>query len=421
MSDVKIQAPIKVEVKVICIDDEGNMGEATFELPAMNYADKESIDAAIKEVSESDVIVKNNMRIATQKETWDYTIRERTGSDIQLAMPRTKCVNYWDRQPMKLTIHEIKQRIDLVEYIGQYVDLRRQGKEYAGLCPFHADSKPSFHVYRKKGKQRYQCFVCGAAGDLVDFVSEYNTADYRTAIKIIMGDSPETRTAPVKKIIEQPDPYADFEPLPLGNNLISVGDRLTVWNPKTKRPWIMNPVMVHRYKTGYVARVMFGDDKITPTVRWCRRKSDNLTGWVAYPFADENRDLYGNLKPFGQVIIVEGEKCADAGEEIFAGTDTSVISWAGGTNAINKTNWSVLNGRNVIGIPDADQPGNDAMFELSMIIDRMRFIIPTGEAKGFDIADRNFTHSEIIDWMMDRFGELSPSKQKLERMVANGY
>lgn len=320
---------------------------------------------------------------------------------------------------MKLTIHEIKQRIDLVEYIGQYVDLKRQGKEFVGLCCFHNDSKPSLQVFRKNGKQRFICPACGSAGDLVDFVSMYNSVSVRDAIKIIMNDSPTTRTAPVKKIIETPDPYADFEPIDLNDNYISVGEKITVWNPKTNKPWIMNPTMVHRYKTGYVVRVMFGDSKITPTVRMCKQLSTGLIGWVAYPFPEENRDFYGELKPFGQVLIVEGEKAADAGAVIFKNTDTSVISWAGGSNAINKTNWTPLKNRNVIGIPDNDQAGHDAMFELSLIIDRMRFIIPTGECKGFDIADRNFTHSELIDWMLNRFGELSPSKRKLERLLEN--
>lgn len=84
---IKIQAPIKVEIKVIVCDDEGNSGEVTFEMPAMRYPSKEEIDAAIEEVANSEVLAKNSMRVATKRETFDYMIRERTGCDERFAMP----------------------------------------------------------------------------------------------------------------------------------------------------------------------------------------------------------------------------------------------------------------------------------------------------------------------------------------------
>ena len=85
MSDIKIQAPIKVELKVIVTDGEGSFGEVSFDMPVMRLPTKEDIDEAIAEVSESDILSKNGMRVATKRETFDYITLERTGSTF--AMP----------------------------------------------------------------------------------------------------------------------------------------------------------------------------------------------------------------------------------------------------------------------------------------------------------------------------------------------
>ncbi len=56
----------------------------------------------------------------------------------------------------------------IVSVVGQRVLLRRSGKEYRGLCPFHSEKTPSFYVNEEKG--RYHCFGCQASGDVIDFV-----------------------------------------------------------------------------------------------------------------------------------------------------------------------------------------------------------------------------------------------------------
>ncbi|AUR82884.1 hypothetical protein NVP1029O_51 [Vibrio phage 1.029.O._10N.261.55.A7] len=93
---IKIEAPIKVEIKIIVVDDDGNSGEVSCDLPAMRYPTKEKINEIIKEVSESELLEKNGLRIASKRETFDYMIREKTGSDETFAMPRTECESYWD-------------------------------------------------------------------------------------------------------------------------------------------------------------------------------------------------------------------------------------------------------------------------------------------------------------------------------------
>ena len=99
MSDkITIEAPIKVEIKVIVADGNGGMGEVTFELPAMQYPTRESIDEAIREIESSDVLSKNDMEIASRRETFDYIIRERTGTSMSFAMPKPTEGNWWEKQ-----------------------------------------------------------------------------------------------------------------------------------------------------------------------------------------------------------------------------------------------------------------------------------------------------------------------------------
>lgn len=67
-------------------------------------------------------------------------------------------------------VQEIRDRVDIVDLIGRYVELRRAGRNYKGLCPFHQERGPSFNVNpERKG---YKCFGCGAGGDAIRFVME---------------------------------------------------------------------------------------------------------------------------------------------------------------------------------------------------------------------------------------------------------
>ncbi|MEN9277477.1 MAG: CHC2 zinc finger domain-containing protein, partial [Thermostichus sp. DG_1_5_bins_95] len=79
------------------------------------------------------------------------------------------------------TIHLVRQKADLVEVVAEKVVLRRQGKNYVGLCPFHNDRKPSFQV--SPSKQIYKCFSCGAGGDVLRFVSQIEGISFTEAVR----------------------------------------------------------------------------------------------------------------------------------------------------------------------------------------------------------------------------------------------
>ena len=78
------------------------------------------------------------------------------------------------------TIQQVRQKADIVEVIAERVVLRKQGRNYVGLCPFHDDRKPSFQV--SPSKQIYKCFSCGAGGDVLRFVSQLDRLPFSEAV-----------------------------------------------------------------------------------------------------------------------------------------------------------------------------------------------------------------------------------------------
>lgn len=78
---------------------------------------------------------------------------------------------------------EIKRIVDIVELIGQFVQLKRSGQSYMGLCPFHSEKAPSFTV--SPSKQMFHCFGCKKGGDLFAFWMEYHRVSFPQALKEI--------------------------------------------------------------------------------------------------------------------------------------------------------------------------------------------------------------------------------------------
>ncbi len=80
-------------------------------------------------------------------------------------------------------IEEVRMRSDIVDVISGYVKLQKKGSNYFGLCPFHNEKSPSFSV--SPGKQMYYCFGCGAGGNAITFVMEYENYTFTEALKYL--------------------------------------------------------------------------------------------------------------------------------------------------------------------------------------------------------------------------------------------
>lgn len=80
-------------------------------------------------------------------------------------------------------IEEVVQRNDIIEIISEYVDLKKTGKNFKGLCPFHNEKTPSFMV--SEDKQLFHCFGCGEAGDVIKFIMKIENLDFIDALELL--------------------------------------------------------------------------------------------------------------------------------------------------------------------------------------------------------------------------------------------
>ncbi len=79
------------------------------------------------------------------------------------------------------SIENLKTRLDIVDVVGNYLELKKNGANFKALCPFHSDSNPSLVI--SPSKQIYHCFSCGVGGDAIKFVMEYEKLNYPETIE----------------------------------------------------------------------------------------------------------------------------------------------------------------------------------------------------------------------------------------------
>lgn len=288
------------------------------------------------------------------------------------------------------------------------IALKPNGREFHGCCPFHSEKTPSFQIYpSNKGGWNFVCHGCGAKGNAIDFMAEAYGVQPKEAAKLISG---ETNFDGPRDNIKSPayvgtDPYADLRIGRPGDyaQLIYAGEKTPeIWNPKRARWSSYTPSMVFPYADkhadliGYVIRVdLDTGKKMTPQVFWTVNTKTGEEHWSHYPHPTP-RPLY-NLPdvyehPDRQILIVEGEKAADAAKRLFS--DRLVcISWMGGGQVVAKTYWKSIAGRSVLLWPDNDEPGRLAMFAVAEALKplgcRIKHIDvkPEDGDKGQDIAD----------------------------------
>ncbi|MCD6399433.1 DNA primase [candidate division WOR-3 bacterium] len=85
--------------------------------------------------------------------------------------------------PHNEVVNKIKESVDIVEVIGERIPLKKSGKYYKALCPFHREKTPSFFV--SPDLQIYHCFGCGASGDVIKFLQEYDKISFGEALKLL--------------------------------------------------------------------------------------------------------------------------------------------------------------------------------------------------------------------------------------------
>ncbi len=83
----------------------------------------------------------------------------------------------------KSKIEEIKNRVDIVDLVSEYLTLKKAGRNFTGLCPFHQEKTPSFSVNRDK--QIFYCFGCGEGGNVITFLMKIADKTFPEAIEYL--------------------------------------------------------------------------------------------------------------------------------------------------------------------------------------------------------------------------------------------
>lgn len=103
------------------------------------------------------------------------------------------------------SVEEVKAKTDIVTIIGEYVTLKKAGRNFKTVCPFHNEKTPSFVVSPEM--QRYKCFGCGVSGDVFTFLEEYEGMDFYESLKLLADRAGVKLKAPSGKRSEKQELY----------------------------------------------------------------------------------------------------------------------------------------------------------------------------------------------------------------------
>lgn len=311
---------------------------------------------------------------------------------------------------MTSTLELGRAKEDIAGTISRYIKLTKKGDEFVACCPFHDEHTPSFTVTPATGY--FYCFGCGEGGDAIDFVQKYEGVGFNAAVGQIVGNH-TGEASPVRHQPTKPAKAADEWKLiaPIPDD--TPPPKFAFRGMQATRTWLYRDEAGGRI--GYVCRFdkPEGGKEVVPLAYWVHTG----TGEMAWRFAAfaKPRPIYGldrlAANPTAQVLIVEGEKAADAAQALF-GRRLVVVSWPGGGKAVRFVDWSPLKGRRVGLWPDADQktyperhelagelmpfieqPGTVAMVDIAEALEGLaesvRFIMPPdGVPDGWDLADQ---------------------------------
>lgn len=301
----------------------------------------------------------------------------------------------------------LRASVDLAAYIGQYVELKREGNELVACCPFHTEDTPSFKV--NSVKQVWACFGCGQqeqfGADVFGFIRSYENCSFPEALEKLKhgsnGASPPIPRAPLKKA-----PKRELLVPPEGSHPNTARDELgdisVIWQIHTRdgRPWF------------YEARYLKEGAKETRFWTYGRYSESDPPRWEC-KHPPNPRPFYGlealDLRPAAQVMVHEAPKKAEAARVVFP--QQVHIAMLGGAQQVANMDIEPLRGRKLILLPDNDEAGRQAMARLAARLvqelgaESVRGIDPQYQPDGsispeaWDIADaQGWTPKIALDW-----------------------
>lgn len=278
----------------------------------------------------------------------------------------------------------------LPSLVAQWLpDGKREGHEYVALNPMRADSKPgSFKINLNTGL--WSDFATSdAGGDAVSLYAYLFTNGEQGKAARELADLLKADVRPAQQ--QKPKKRSEWTPV------VPVPDSAPKF--RLSHQHYGAPTSTWTYLQadgqliGYICRFAKpdGSKEIMPAVWAANTDGEHSWRWLSFP---KPRPLYRlpelRAKPTSPVLIVEGEKSADAAAALFP--HCACLTWPGGAKATQKADWKPLAGRNVVIWPDADEPGKQAAETIAILLDGMakqvQIVTPPPEVKaGWDLAD----------------------------------
>nr|MBC8283029.1 DNA primase [Nitrospinota bacterium] len=221
-------------------------------------------------------------------------------------------------------IDEVRDRTDIVEVVSQHVSLKKVGKNFKGLCPFHSEKTPSFTVSSEK--RIYHCFGCGAGGNVFKFVMEVQSISFVDAVRQFAESAGVSLPSPGAGNLNDPQ-YQEREALKKANELAAnyfhslfkdaekgltardylkgrhfTGEVLDQYNIGWAMPeW--KGLTTHLQKTGNLSRKTVLQSGLVIEKEEGSNVYDRFRGRVIFPI----KDAHGSVIGFGGRSIADGD------------------------------------------------------------------------------------------------------------------
>jgi len=301
------------------------------------------------------------------------------------------------------------------------IELKKRGNRFEAHCFMHADTTPSLSVFiGNDGKWRYFCFGCpDCKGDAYSLVRHFENCGFKDAQKIVDGESNPVFNGQYQRIKEELTTSGAWHSQPGKGEPSSFAIK-----------GLEGPTAKWEYKgangetLGFVCRYLKDGTK---TYRpWTYGRYGEIAApleWRPLTWA-KPRPLYGldrlAAKPNAKVLLVEGEKTADAAQLLFTGM--ACMTWPGGAGAGWHVDWTPLTGKHIILCPDSDAAGMAGMETVAgfllAINCTVQLIDSSDMPKGWDLADaEGWDWDQAVAWARERLKvvvskELEAKKEK---------
>ena len=333
--------------------------------------------------------------------------------------------NILDHSKISLDPALIKQELNsrIKDLAHQFLGQPQQQK----ATEWRYGSKGSISIHVAGSKQGlYSNFESGESGNALKFIQDQLECDHRHAFKWgaeWLGQDRLSTLVRTPVVKDQPQVKQEWTPL-----FPAPATPVDLKAEKSLSYMLKGKIEVARYAykdadsniLGYVVRLEDkSGNKITPTLTYCQNdKGEQQWRWQGF---GNDRPLYGldqlKAKPNAPVLIVEGEKTCEAARELFK--DHAVVTWSGGSGAVQKSDWSTLKDRSVTIWPDHDQPGLNAAAKITAILENqgnqegktveVKIVnLPSTLPHKWDLADKAPDGLDVQEILGNSRGQIAP-------------